>query len=755
MITTRTHRVLILSAMAALLVIVISLAGEPAFAAGESYISLSASGSAKYDGSEIDWSKSTASVKTDGRTIAYCLKPVKGKLKNIYYIEIKNPGGTTFDVDLRKNDKGQMTGEVTLPKYGVNGKHYVTKVFYADGDDGEYGVKVKNKLPVTLRKLIEDNDPPEIDISSIRIHGDGEPGDVIRANEHIYCHMKINEKYGLNSVQVSYYVLYDDGQIGSVLDMAETLDTENENGDGEVVTIDTYDYIEGPSPSYSGRVVIGQIDAEDLAHNKTRITFYNNERDMRLKKNTPENVIFTWGGAPDIIDWDASSINSEEIGPNQNAVWDLKIKDEYKKYAPREVKIAYHDGERKIDDETFTPEKVSDTEYKVTIPFGEYGHSYRDTWTFYGDGEYYIEEYNYQNMDIVDEYKEKGHMVYKPTIYFMRLHYLPLKVSGIKIDTTPPELDLSEVKIMNEGNNVLYDPDPDPEEGGDFSVGDLLLRLPECDPESGFSYVQVEVSYYKDGECARTMWMSPRRMPVGEGGAYTAAFDVGDDLMFDKFAITGISVTNNANLTATYSADKSSEFFYDDPEFWESLHFQMAPDLEHDYRINEGSGAIPTCMQEGYGPSKTCTRCGKHVAGDQYEELGHEYDEGVVTKKASTSAAGKILYTCQKNTKHKYVEKIPKLKLTVKASKSSFDLKAGKASQTIKDPIKVSGAKTTVSYKKTGGEAGFKVNAGTGAIKVTKKMKAGTYKVTIKVSTASSRKYEAASKKVTLKIIMK
>ena len=45
MITTRTHRVLILSAMAALLVIVISLAGEPAFAAEKSYTSLSASGS--------------------------------------------------------------------------------------------------------------------------------------------------------------------------------------------------------------------------------------------------------------------------------------------------------------------------------------------------------------------------------------------------------------------------------------------------------------------------------------------------------------------------------------------------------------------------------------------------------------------------------------------------------------------------------------------------------------------------------------
>ena len=753
MITTRTHRVLILSAMAALLVIVISLAGEPAFAAEKSYTSLSASGSVKYDGSEIDWSKSTARVKKDGRTIAYCLKPVKGKLKNIYYIEIKNPGGTTFDVDLRKNDKGQITGEVTLPKYGVNGKHYVTKVFYGDGDDGEYGVKVKNKLPVTLRKLIEDNDPPEIDISSIRIHGDGEPGDVIHANENIYCHMKINEKYGLISVRVSYYILYDDGTIGDVLFTSGTLDTENENGDGEVVVIDTYHYEEGLSPSYTHRMVIGQIDAEDLAHNKTRITFYNSERDMRLKKNTPENVKFTWAGAPDIIDWDASSINSDEIGPNQNAVWDLKVKDEYKKYAPKEIRIALHDGEMKITDMTFTPEKVSDTEYKVTIPFGEYGHSYRDRGSFYGDGEYYIEEYNYQNIDYVDEYKDKSHIMYKPTIYFMHLHYLPLRVSGIKIDTTPPELDLSDVKILNEGNRVFYDPDS--KDDMEYSAGDLLVRLPQCDQESGFSYVRLEFSCYKDGDCFRTKWLSPRRMPVVGNGSYTAAFDVGEYFGYDQYAVTGITVTNHAGLTATYSADKSSESFYDDPEFWESLQFQMVPDLEHDYRINEGSGAMPTCMHEGYGPSKTCTRCGKYVAGDQYEELGHEYDEGVVTKKASTSAVGKILYTCQKNTKHKFVEKIPKLKLTVKASKSSFDLKAGKASQTIKDPIKVSGAKTTVSYKKTGGEAGFKVNTSTGALKVTRKMKAGTYKVTIKVSTASNRKYEAASKKVTLKIIMK
>lgn len=148
----KNAKVLFISAMAALLLIVIALAGEPAFAAEKSYTSLSASGSVKYDGTEIDWNKSTARVKKDGMTISYCLKPVRGKLKNIYYIEIKNPGGTTFGVDLRENDKGQMTGEVTLPKYGVNGKHYVTKVFYGDGDDGEYGVKVKNKLPVRLMK---------------------------------------------------------------------------------------------------------------------------------------------------------------------------------------------------------------------------------------------------------------------------------------------------------------------------------------------------------------------------------------------------------------------------------------------------------------------------------------------------------------------------------------------------------------------------------------------------------------------------
>lgn len=217
----KNAKVLFISAMAALLVIVIALAGEPAFAAEKSYTSLSASGFVKYDGTEIDWNKSTVRVKKDGMTISYCLKPVRGKLKNIYYIEIKNPGGTTFGVDLRENDKGQMTGEVTLPKYGVNGKHYVTKVFY----------------------------------------GDGEPGDVIHANENIYCHMKINEKYGLISVRVSYYILYDDGTIGDVLFTSGTLDTENENGDGEVVIIDTYHYVEGMYPwgLYMSGVRLGAV----------------------------------------------------------------------------------------------------------------------------------------------------------------------------------------------------------------------------------------------------------------------------------------------------------------------------------------------------------------------------------------------------------------------------------------------------------------------------------------------------------------
>ena len=49
----------------------------------------------------------------------------------------------------------------------------------------------------------------------------------------------------------------------------------------------------------------------------------------------------------------------------------------------------------------------------------------------------------------------------------------------------------------------------------------------------------------------------------------------------------------------------------------------------------------------------------------------------------------------------------------------------------------------------------FKVNRNTGKITVKKRLKKGTYKVTVKVKAAGDNKYKAAEKKVTFKIKVK
>ena len=60
-----------------------------------------------------------------------------------------------------------------------------------------------------------------------------------------------------------------------------------------------------------------------------------------------------------------------------------------------------------------------------------------------------------------------------------------------------------------------------------------------------------------------------------------------------------------------------------------------------------------------------------------------------------------------------------------------------------------------MKYKKLSGSAKLKVNAKTGKITVKKNTKKGTYKAKVKVTSAASTNYKAASKNVTVKIVVK
>ena len=114
---------------------------------------------------------------------------------------------------------------------------------------------------------------------------------------------------------------------------------------------------------------------------------------------------------------------------------------------------------------------------------------------------------------------------------------------------------------------------------------------------------------------------------------------------------------------------------------------------------------------------------------------------------------GKGTYTGKTRATYKIAK--ARQTLTVKAAKKTL-----KASKLKKKAVKVSvltikkqGGK--VKYKKLSGSAKLKVNAKTGKITVKKNTKKGTYKAKVKVTSAASTNYKAASKNVTVKIVVK
>lgn len=96
------------------------------------------------------------------------------------------------------------------------------------------------------------------------------------------------------------------------------------------------------------------------------------------------------------------------------------------------------------------------------------------------------------------------------------------------------------------------------------------------------------------------------------------------------------------------------------------------------------------------------------------------------------------------------------LKATAKTVKIKYK-KLKKKAQTIKlkDAIKVSKAKGTVTYTKKSGNKKISINKKTGKITVKKGLKKGTYKVKITVKAAGNSSYKSKTTTVTVKIKVK
>lgn len=98
-------------------------------------------------------------------------------------------------------------------------------------------------------------------------------------------------------------------------------------------------------------------------------------------------------------------------------------------------------------------------------------------------------------------------------------------------------------------------------------------------------------------------------------------------------------------------------------------------------------------------------------------------------------------------------KKTPTVKVATTSKTISYS-KVKSAAQSFKIGGSVTG-NGTITYKKTSGSSKITINAKTGAVTVKKGTAKGTYTIKVKVSAAASTNYAAASKTVTIKVVVK
>ncbi|MBR3738059.1 MAG: hypothetical protein IKN26_04905, partial [Eubacterium sp.] len=170
----------------------------------------------------------------------------------------------------------------------------------------------------------------------------------------------------------------------------------------------------------------------------------------------------------------------------------------------------------------------------------------------------------------------------------------------------------------------------------------------------------------------------------------------------------------------------------------------------------------PTCTVKGKAEGKHCSVCNKVlVAQTEVAALGHKWDSGKVTKKATPTATGVKTYTCSVcgTTKKETIAKCAKYVNPIKASGKTATVKfknLKKKNQTVsqKNAFSVSKAQGKVTYKKSSGNKSITVSSA-GKITVKKGLKKGTYKIEVKVTAAGNNTYKKGTKTVTVTIKVK
>ena len=164
----------------------------------------------------------------------------------------------------------------------------------------------------------------------------------------------------------------------------------------------------------------------------------------------------------------------------------------------------------------------------------------------------------------------------------------------------------------------------------------------------------------------------------------------------------------------------------------------------------------PSCQENGV-ETFTCSICG-FITSETIPALGHKWDNGVVTEKATPTATGVKTYSCTVCglTKTEDIAKCDKYVNPIVAKGKTVTIKYSnlkKKNQSVanKNAFTVSKAKGKVTYKKSSGNKNITVSSA-GKITIKKGLKKGNYKVKVKVTAAGNASYKAKTVTVTVTI---
>ena len=111
---------------------------------------------------------------------------------------------------------------------------------------------------------------------------------------------------------------------------------------------------------------------------------------------------------------------------------------------------------------------------------------------------------------------------------------------------------------------------------------------------------------------------------------------------------------------AYYKCSKCSKLF--DTNHNEKTDIQLVINkLNHKYEVVKGTEEAPTCTKAGKEADKKCALCNDVIKGAVKAALGHHWDDGVITKEATTDEEGIKTFTCYE-CKLTRTENIPVMK---------------------------------------------------------------------------------------------